>query len=560
MRFTYLFLTFILSVGLSAQNICYPMLEGTADRLTNDITYLASEELEGREPGTEGAMLARQYIAESFSKLQLEVITSNEYFQEFEISKEVLFPKEENSLKLKGKMFSAPKDFFPIKYSSNGSVKAKTVYVGYGIRANDLGHNDYKKLKAKKLSGKIFVMDISSPDGLHPHSKYIKYHDLGERIDLAIGKGAVAVVLVNLNGNASDPNPKFRSIKSKDVPVVFVQNPKLAKKLFKSRKITLKTKLTENKIKAFNIVGFINNGAPKTVVIGAHYDHLGMGGSSSLYAGKEPKIHYGADDNASGVAGLLEIARQVRGSESEFQRYNYAFVAFSGEEMGLLGSSYFTKHLPKQMRRITYMINLDMIGRMEENQVAISGVGTSPLWEKYIQPEGCGGLNIKTSQSGVGPSDHTSFYYLSVPVLHFFTGTHVDYHKPTDIAEKINFKGEATLIGYILNLMADLETADDIPFTPTKEETMDAPKFTVTLGVMPDYMFDGEGMKIDGVTEGKPAFVAGMQAGDVVTQLGDVKVVDMMSYMKALSRHKKGDNVELVYKRKNEVVKTKVQF
>lgn len=555
------FLVFILAIGLNAkaQENCFTMLPGTPDRLTKDISFLASEELAGREPGTEGAMLAAGYISEAFNKLGLTSVTGNEYRQEFSITKEVMYDGAGNELRYKRKEFKAPADYFPLQYSSNGEVEGKTINLNFGIRASDLEWNDYKGIGKKKLKGKIFVIDVSSPDGMHPHSKYIAYHDLGQRIDLAIKKGAKAVVFVNLKEGANDPNPKFRTIRSKGIPVIFVQNAKLAKKLLKGKKVKIKTNLKANKIKTNNILGFLDRGANQTVVIGAHYDHLGMGGQSSLYTG-EPTIHYGADDNASGVAGLLEIARNIVSSEKEFSNYNYVFIAFSGEEMGLLGSAHYTKHIPPQVQNIAYMINLDMIGRMKENLVAINGVGTSPLWEKYITEEGCNNIRIKTGNSGVGPSDHTSFYYLNIPVLHFFTGTHVDYHKPTDIAENINYKGEARLIAYILNLMEQLETAEGLTFTPTSEESMEAPKFTVTLGVMPSYMFEGSGMKIDGVTEGKPASVAGLLAGDVVVKMGEVLVVDMMSYMKALSRYKKGDKVKLFYMRDGKKGETEVQF
>lgn len=555
------FLVFIFAIGLNAkaQENCFSMLPGTPDRLTKDIGYLASEKLAGREPGTEGAMLAASYISEAFNKLGLASLTGNEYRQEFSITKEVMYDGEGNELRYKRKEFKAPADYFPLQYSSNGEIEGKTINLNFGIRAKDLEWNDYKGISKKKLKGKIFVIDVSSPDGMHPHSKYIAYHDLGQRVDLAIKKGAKAVVFVNLKEGANDPNPKFRTIKSKGIPVIFVQNAKLAKKLKKGRKLKIKTNLKANKIETNNILGFLDRGANQTVVIGAHYDHLGMGGQSSLYTG-DPAIHYGADDNASGVAGLLEIARNIVASEKEFSNYNYVFIAFSGEEMGLLGSAYYTKHIPKPVQNIAYMINLDMIGRMKENLVAINGVGTSPIWEKYITEEGCNNIRIKTGNSGVGPSDHTSFYYLNIPVLHFFTGTHVDYHKPTDIAENINYKGEARLIAYILNLIEKLETAEGLTFTPTSEESMDAPKFTVTLGVMPSYMFEGSGMKIDGVTKGKPASVAGLEAGDVVVKLGEVVVVDMMSYMKALSRYNKGDKVNVIYMREGKKGETEVQF
>jgi hypothetical protein len=560
-KFKLLVFSLALTVGFSAmgQNMCFPMMGGVEDRLVKDIGILASPKLMGREPGTEGALMAAQYVASEFAKLNLRSVTSSEYYQEFSISKEVTFSKE-NLLVVKKDTLALFTDFFPLKYSSSSRVEGKTVFVDYGISAPDLGLDNYKKLKPKKLKDKIFVIDISSPDGVHPHSKYVNHHDLGERVKLAKQNGAKAVIFVNLQDDASDPNPSYRKIKSKDIPVVFIQNVKWAKKIKKGKEIILNTKLSERKIEAFNVVGFLNNGADETVVIGAHYDHLGWGGSSSLYAGKEKKIHYGADDNASGTAGMMEMARTIKAGDGTFNRFNYAFVAFSGEEMGLLGSSYFVKHMPKQFGRVRYMINFDMIGRMKNQELAVNGVGTSPIWEELITSKGCNGLSIKTSKSGVGPSDHTSFYYQEIPALHFFTGTHPDYHKPTDLAERINIKGEIFLISYVLKLVQQLEEVEKMEFTQTKEQSEAAPRFTVTLGVMPDYMFDGEGMKIDGVTEDKPAAKAGMKAGDIVTQMGDVKVVDMMSYMKALSRHKKGDKVEVIYQREGKDTTVKVQF
>ena len=203
---------------------------------------------------------------------------------------------------------------------------------------------------------------------------------------------------------------------------------------------------------------------------------------------------------------------------------------------------------------------MDMIGRMEDGMLAINGVGTSPSWEKIMKNINCQSLEIKTSPSGVGPSDHTSFYYKQMPVLHFFTGTHTDYHKPTDDANKINFEGEAMIINYILSLIEVSMEFPEIPFQETKEQSAMAPRFSVTLGVMPDYMYNGEGMRIDGVTSGKPADKGGLEKGDVVTRLGQVKVVDMMSYMKALGQFKAGDKAEVEFERNGEKQSTIIRF
>jgi Zn-dependent M28 family amino/carboxypeptidase len=343
------------------------------------------------------------------------------------------------------------------------------------------------------------------------------------------------------------------------VPVLFVSDAKAAKTLKKKRSVKLSAKVEERFLDAVNIVGGIDNGAESTIVIGAHYDHLGMGDEGSLHKG-EPAVHNGADDNASGTAGVIELARWVMSHPD--RSHNYLFVCFSAEEMGLLGSNYFVKHMKLPAEQINYMINMDMIGRLSEDKgLAISGVGTSPRFMEMVEKKACFDYPVKTSAGGRGPSDHTSFYNQDIPVLHFFTGTHEDYHKPSDDFEKINLEGSLRVLEYIAFWMESLKEYSQIDFTATKDDSSEkAPKFSVTLGVVPDYLYSGEGMRIDGITDGKPAAKAGLKTGDVVLQLGDMRVRDMMSYMKALSVFKAGDRTELIYEREGKEQKTQVEF
>jgi diadenosine tetraphosphatase ApaH/serine/threonine PP2A family protein phosphatase len=241
------------------------------------------------------------------------------------------------------------------------------------------------------------------------------------------------------------------------------------------------------------------------------------------------------------------------------RRFNYLLVAFSAEEMGLLGSKYFVEATAARQQDWHYMLNMDMIGRMEEETIAINGVGTSPYWRDLIEPNQCG-LNMQYSERGEGPSDHTSFYYANKPVLHFFTGTHADYHKPEDDAEKINVVGIYRVLSLMCSIIRNTPHSADFPYSTTKVESTKAPKFTVTLGVMPDYLYSGAGMKIDGVSPDKPAAAAGLMAGDVITQLGEVQVSDMQTYMEALSQFKKGDKADLLYRREGEVKRVQIQF
>ncbi len=318
-------------------------------------------------------------------------------------------------------------------------------------------------------------------------------------------------------------------------------------------------------IKGNNVVGFIDNGAAYTIVIGAHYDHLGYneyGGSTYRPENKEEKIkiHNGADDNASGTAALIELAGILK--KSAFKTYNFLFIAFSGEEEGLLGSNYFTKNPTHDIAKFNCMINMDMVGRLDttKQSFAISGTGTSPVWNKLMPEININQLKVKYTESGTGSSDHTSFYYVQVPALHYFTGTHYDYHKPEDDEFKINYDGELSVIKHIYTLIGKLNAEPKLAFTPTKEDSATKVSFKVTLGIMPDYLFEGKGVKVDGVTQGRPASNAGVKRGDVLVKLGEIELSDMQTYMKALGKFTKGESTELILIREGKEEKLKVTF
>jgi len=318
-----------------------------------------------------------------------------------------------------------------------------------------------------------------------------------------------------------------------------------------------------NEGKANNLIGFLDDHAAQTIILGAHYDHLGMGeNGSSLDANPQGKIHNGADDNASGVAGLIELARHFAKNKLN-EKYNFLFIAFSGEELGLLGSKYFTEHPTIDLSKVDYMINLDMIGRLDPvtRALAVSGTGTSAVWENEIKKLSNGDLKIKTDSAGMGPSDHTSFYLKNIPVLHFFTGSHTDYHKPSDDWQKINFMGEKAVLEFIIMLVEDLEASPKLTFLPTKNKSMgSARSFKVTMGIMPSYTSNEEGLKVDGVTDGRPAQKAGILTGDLIVQIGELPIKDIQAYMSALGKFEKGQTVPVKVRRNNEVVTVSVTF
>lgn len=315
--------------------------------------------------------------------------------------------------------------------------------------------------------------------------------------------------------------------------------------------------LSDSTIVGRNVLGFIDNKSNQTVVIGAHYDHLGYGGEGSLFRGDEKAIHNGADDNASGVALMLNLASKLRATNVN---NNYLFIAFSGEEMGLLGSNYFVKNATIDVAKMNYMINMDMVGKMNaDSTLAVYGVGTSPRFKQALTANNQF-FKLVENESGIGPSDHTSFYLGDVPVLHFFTGQHEDYHKPGDDASKLNYEGMNMISDYIFDIITDLDSNGKLSFRKTKNESEETPRFKVGLGVVPDYLFDGKGMRIDGVSDDKPAQKAGLQKGDVVVKLGDSTVVDMMSYMRALSVFEKGNKSKVLVLRDGKEVIFDISF
>jgi hypothetical protein len=317
-------------------------------------------------------------------------------------------------------------------------------------------------------------------------------------------------------------------------------------------------------VNANNILGWIDNGKSESIVIGAHYDHLGLGDQgSSLQANSNGIVHNGADDNASGVAGMLELARFYSKNKIT-ENYNFIFLAFSGEELGLMGSKYLLDNPTFDLKKINCMVNLDMIGRYREDKgVSIGGIGTSKFWEENAAKL-ASEMKIKYTldSAGIGPSDHTSFYLKDIPVLFLFTGAHQEYHKPTDDTNLINYEGEAMLLDYIKAMIKKLNTVAKIDFKKTSNPHSAATKssFKVTMGVIPDYSFDGKGLKIDGASEGRPGEKAGLKAGDVITKIGDHEIKDVYGYMAALGKFEKGQTVPVIVNRKGEILTLTLTF
>lgn len=311
-----------------------------------------------------------------------------------------------------------------------------------------------------------------------------------------------------------------------------------------------------------NVIGYLDNKAAKTIIVGAHYDHLGLNEhNNSTKPNSKGEIHNGADDNASGVAGVLELARMFS-QNSTVETANYVFVLFSGEEDGLIGSKKLAETIKTSYPNVIAMLNIDMIGRLnDKKEMTVGGVGSSPVFPKMAEKNKPAGFNITLDESGIGPSDHTSFYLKDIPVLFLFTGTHSDYHKPSDDEDKINYYGVQHCTDYAFRMLNDIAAETKMEFTKTKmnaEKTR--PKYKVTLGVMPDYTDHGDGLHIDGVTEGRPAHEAGLKEGDVITKIGDCTIKEVYSYMECLAKFNAGEEVPVTFVRNGISQTVKVKF
>jgi hypothetical protein len=383
------------------------------------------------------------------------------------------------------------------------------------------------------------------------------------------GKGATALFIYNTSSIRD--NIEFLGRDRSEVvaiPVVYLTREGVTKYFNDPQAtidINMKIDIVPKKRKGTNVAGFIDNKAKNAIIIGAHFDHLGYGeDENSLDRTKQ--IHNGADDNASGVAAVIELARMLQASS--LKQNNYLFLAFSGEELGLYGSKYFVEHPTIDLAAVDYMINLDMVGRLNDTNpmLTIGGFGTSPAWAIAYASSGKrglynGSLQFKFDSSGTGPSDHTSFYLKDIPVLFYFTGVHSDYHKASDDFDKINYAGELTILKHVYSVIEfENRQPGKIAFVKTKSTLAPSASFSVTLGIMPDYSFNGVGVRVDAISENKPAQKAGLKPGDVIVQLGDHEIQSLEVYMQDLGEFKKGDKTMVRFTRVNEKLSAPVEF
>ena len=583
-----LVLLFLSASAASAQTLVPGI---SADDLRTHIRYLASDELGGRGSGTSGNVTASRYIAGLLHDWGLKPLgDSGSYYQHFEFVSSVL-PGRANALRFEGKpvhggsLNAVPDaDFRPLGFSTNATVSGPLVFAGYGITATDSSYDDFRNLDVK---GKIVVVLRYSPDGTDPHGTLTRFSSFQSKTRVARERGALAFIVVTGPADEQEDSPmKLRldqSFGNAGIPSLSMRRALLEPLIagsgwtlraiqdtIKARRspvafpvagvtVSLTTDVEKVTATTANVIGYLSGSDPalkdQVVVLGAHFDHLGLGGEGS--GSLQPDtvaIHHGADDNASGTAGLLELA-QVFASERGTLKRGLVFAFFSGEELGTLGSAYYVNHPPIPLERTASMVNMDMIGRLEGKTLTVYGTGTSPGWTGLLSKEDPdSSFTLKTVPDGFGPSDHAQFYGKDVPVLFFFTGNHSDYHRPSDTWDRINYPGEERVVRYVYRIARDIDAGAVRPaFTRTASsapaEGGDTRGFRTTLAIIPDYNGGVDGMKISVVRPGGPADKAGLKAGDIIVGMGGKKIVNIYDYMEMLGKLKGGDKVELVVTR-----------
>jgi hypothetical protein len=617
----------------------------SVDRLRQVIAYLASDALEGRRTGTPGANDAAHYIAGEFNRYGLRPglqiarpartrgETQSRYLQPFpyvasvELGTNNLFyvnPGKADDIA----QFKVGDDWMPLGFSSNTNVKsAEMVFAGYGISSAELKYDDYAASNAK---GRVAIVFAGTPDGDNPHGQFARAGEIRFKVAAARAAGVQALLIIaneeklkedRLSRLAYDNNGEA------GIPVIVISR-QLAGKILGSRdngladfekaadsrnanstgelrfpvhglKLDLSTNVVRSETPSFNVIGTLPGSDPKlkneAIVIGAHYDHLGLGGEGSGSLSARTGIHHGADDNASGVAGLIELARML---SSQRLKRTVVFIAFSGEEEGLIGSSYYVNHPIVPLTNTVAMINMDMIGRLKDKNLIVGGVGTAQEWRSLIDADnsmgsmtvslntaptgppsaaslpiviGANGQPVVTmdpakqfmltlNEDGYGPSDHSSFYAKRVPVLFFWTGTHNDYHKPSDTADKINYEGEARIVSFVNKIIRDIDQSDKRPtYAVAKSDSQGRSMgFRVYLGTIPNYAESNDGLKLDGVRDDSPASKAGLKAGDRIVKMAGHEVKNVYDYTYALGEMKAGQEYEVEIVRGSERMTLKI--
>lgn len=627
-RLQYLLLVLAFAAASFGQKPATRPVDPTEANVRRHIEYLASDKLEGRRTGEPGATTAAGYVANQFANLKLKPGATGKngkpsYLQPFpyvvginpatsKIRVQLTTVTTDGRIDVQTQPFGV----LPVGFSPKSTaVDVPITFAGYGIVSPDAKYDDYAGLDVK---GNVVLVLNGNPDNDNPHSAFGRF-DVRTKALLARERGAVGMLIITREEKFTDDKLTGlgydQSLGEAAIPTFVISRQiahqilgvdeaalKTIEQLTAARKDGTKTQvgfrdtqpklsfeidLVKQSVSAYNVIGVLEGTdralKNEAIVIGAHYDHLGRGGPGSL-AESGGEIHHGADDNASGVAAIIELARLFRSepgaaATGSRNKRTLIFIAFSGEEEGLFGSNFYVNNPIFPLDKTVAMINLDMVGRLNENKLTIGGIGTAAEWKQTVESANInpaavipgsaahgGATHIKTdvpplnkfnlqlSEDGFGPSDHSSFYGKKVPVLFFFTGTHNDYHKPSDTADKINYAGEHKIIHYVQSIARAIDQNPQRPTYTVAKTTMQGGRtgFNISLGTIPNYADSNDGLLLDGVRDGSPAAKAGLKAGDRVIKLAGHEIRNVMDYTFVLGEMRAGNEYEVVVLRGGE--------
>ena len=599
-----LFLSLVLALALLVGAAQPPAeTEVAEERYLADVTALAAPEMEGRGADTEGIERATRYLEAAFEEMGVEPAGEQGYRQSFEVTTGASMG-DGNRLEvshLRGSDSYQPgEDYTPINFSTSGEVSAPVVFAGYGITAEDKNYDDYAGVD---VEDKIVVVLRYEPDSFDDRPEderdgprqYTRHAGLINKAINARNHGAKAVLLVNGKSpdGGSDKLIKFGSISGpRDAGILMAQvkNDVVEKWLRRSGKslrllqrdinlsgepqsfelsdnltLDLAVDVDRETATVSNIVGYIPGETDEYVIVGAHYDHLGFGDESSLSPDKVGQAHLGADDNASGTAGLLEIARREKARDGKLRR-GLLLIAFAGEEIGLLGSAHWAAEPTRPLEDAAAMINMDMIGRIDKDKVYVGGVATAEMFEPMMDEiDDDYSFEVAYSGSGYSASDHTSFTAKGVPVLFFFSGLHGDYHKPSDTADKINEEAAVELLGMVERIETRLREGEERPqFVKGAPEdphgghggpiSSSGGGYGPYFGSIPDFAEVPNGVRFADIRPGSPAGEAGLEAGDILTEFDGKAIQNLYDFTYALREAKVGQTVTVKVLRGEEVM------
>ena len=566
-----------------------PDFKGDIDaaELRTKVTYLASDELEGRMTGSKGAKQAAEYAAADFTKMGLQPVGNNKGFlEEFTYIAGTEVDKPNCSLILKGSkyQFQIDTDFVPCSFTMNADIEGDVVFAGYGIKTPDKSEVEYNSYTKVDVKDKVVLVIDGIPGNLKDDDRkaLVRYSGLRYKALVARELGAKAILFIDAAGNglgfsAQDNTPSNSGIvageiKSSLADVLLAYKGKKMADVLKSfddphtehefalqgAKLQVKMKVDKKEKIDNNVVGMIaaSTKSDEYILVGGHYDHLGHGNTSSLARNDQERkeIHHGADDNASGASTVMELAEyfaQLKKTEPTLFNKNIVFVLWSGEELGLMGSAYFTQHAPVDIKKVTSYLNFDMVGRLKDNKLIMQGVGSSTEWKKILEKKNvAAGFDLILQDDPYVPTDGMSLYQAGVPMICFFTGMHEDYHRPSDTPDKIDYEGMKRIANFAANIVKELlKSPQALPYSKvamSASQSAAGRGFTVFLGTIPDYAAQVEGVKLAGVREGGPADKAGVKKDDIIISLGGKEIKNIYDYTYVLGDLKPDVKVVMV--------------